>query len=81
MLLLFSIYLFFTEGQLLYSIVLVSAKNISMKLLLFYALIFQPQSIWDLSSLTRNRTCTPSIGRQSLNHWTTRVVPESFFKK
>ena len=57
-----------------------SLPNISVKLLLFYVLIFQPQSIWDLSSLTRNWTCTPSTGRQSINHWTTKVVPESFLK-
>ena len=27
------------------------------------------------SSLTRDQTCTPCIGRQTLNHWTTREVP------
>ena len=31
--------------------------------------------MWDLSSLTRDRTHTPCIGRRSLNHWTTREVP------
>ena len=31
--------------------------------------------MWDLSSLTRDGTCTLCIGRQSLNHWTTREVP------
>ena len=29
----------------------------------------------DFSSWTRGWTCTPFIGRQSLNHWTTREVP------
>ena len=29
----------------------------------------------DLISPTRNQTRTPYIGRQSLNHWTTREVP------
>ena len=29
------------------------------------------RSVWDLSSLTRDRTHIPCIGRQSLNHWTT----------
>ena len=24
--------------------------------------------------MTRNRTCTPCIGRQSVNHWTTKEV-------
>ena len=33
------------------------------------------QGMWDLSSPTRDRTCTPCSGRQSLNHWTTREVP------
>ena len=30
--------------------------------------------MWDLSSLSRDWTCTPCIGRQSLNHWTTGEV-------
>ena len=34
-----------------------------------------PHGMWDLSSLTRNRTCVPCIERQILNHWTTREVP------
>ena len=32
-------------------------------LLLFYVLVFWLQGKWDLSSLTRDRTCTPCIGR------------------
>ena len=36
--------------------------------------------MWDLSSPTGDRTCTPSIGRQSLNHWTTREVPVAVFE-
>ena len=44
-------------------------------LLLFCVLFFWPQGMWDLSSPTRDRTCTPCIGRWSLNHWTTREVP------
>ena len=39
-------------------------------LLLFYVLVFWPGGMWDLSSPTRDRTRTPCIGRQSLNHWT-----------
>ena len=31
--------------------------------------------MWDLSSLTRDRTCTPCAGRRSLNHWPTREDP------
>ena len=31
--------------------------------------------MWDLSSLTRDQTHFPCLGRQILNHWTTRRVP------
>ena len=31
--------------------------------------------VWDLSSLTRDQTHIPCIGRWTLNHWTTRLVP------
>lgn len=34
-------------------------------------------SMWDLTSLTRARTCTPGIARQILNHQATREVPPS----
>ena len=44
-------------------------------LLLFYVLVFWPRGMWGLTSLTRDQTHTPFIGRQSLNHWTTREVP------
>ena len=43
-------------------------------LLLFYVLFFCLNGMWDLSFLTRDRTCTPCIGRQSLNHWITGEV-------
>ena len=36
--------------------------------------------MWDLSSLTRDQTHVPSIGRWILNHWTTRKVPELFLE-
>ena len=35
-------------------------------LLLFYVLVFWLRGMWNLSSLTRDRTHTPCIGRQSL---------------
>ena len=35
---------------------------------------FGLQGIWNLSSLTRNGTHTPCIGRQSLSQWTAREV-------
>ena len=31
------------------------------------------------SLLTRDSTCIPYIGRQSLNHWTAREVPKFVF--
>ena len=45
-------------------------------LLLFYVLVFWLGGMWDLSSPTRDQTRTPCIGRRSLNHWTTKEVPE-----
>ena len=33
-----------------------------------------------LRSLTRDWTCIPCIGRQVLNHWTTREVPLEFLR-
>ena len=37
--------------------------------------------MWDLSSLTRDQTCSPCNGRWSLNHWTIREAPRcTFFK-
>jgi len=35
----------------------------------------RPKYMWDLSSPTKDQTCTPCIGRWSLNHWITREVP------
>ena len=46
-------------------------------IVLFYVLVSWPRSVWDLSSLVRDWTRTPCIGRQSLNHWTTREFPPS----
>ena len=47
-------------------------------LLLFYILVFWPLGMWDLSSPARDWTCSPYIGRWSLNHWTTREVSTPF---
>ena len=38
---------------------------------------FGGQGMWNLSSLTRDGTCTPCSGRQSLNYGTSREVPQS----
>ena len=35
---------------------------------------YLPHGMWDLSSLTRDQTCIPCIGRQIPHHWTTRKV-------
>ena len=40
-------------------------------------LYFWLQSMWDLSSLTRDWTLTPAVVGQSLNHWITREVPRT----
>ena len=45
-------------------------------LFLFSFLVFWPQGMWDLSSLTRDRTHILCIARWILNHWTTREVLE-----
>ena len=44
-------------------------------LLLFHVLFFWPHGMQDLSSLTRYGTCTPCIGRLSLNHLIIKEVP------
>ena len=40
--------------------------------------VAQPCSIWDLSSLTRDQTRVPCLGRWILNPWITREVPTLF---
>ena len=36
--------------------------------------------MWDLSTSTRDGTCTPCIGKQSLNPWTAREIPSVGFE-
>ena len=36
--------------------------------------VFLSASMWELNSLTKDRTCTPGLGRGSVNHWTVREV-------
>ena len=43
---------------------------------LFYVLAFCSRGMWDLGPLTRDQTHTPYIESRSLNHWTTREVPD-----
>ena len=47
--------------------------------LLFYGLVLWPWDMWDLSPTTRDRTHSPCIGRQNLNHWTAREVHHFVF--
>ena len=47
-------------------------------LLLFSLLDFWLWGMWDLNSLSWCQTCTPCIGRQSPNHWTSREVSNNF---
>ena len=43
---------------------------------LFFNFWLHPlHGMWYLGSPTRDGTCAPCIGRQSLNHWTDREVP------
>ncbi|XP_057565576.1 microtubule-associated serine/threonine-protein kinase 3 isoform X3 [Hippopotamus amphibius kiboko] len=39
-----------------------------------FVLVFWPRGMWDLSSPTRDQTCTPCLGRSSLNQKTAREV-------
>ena len=67
-----------TPGWLIFFLPFLSLLNFVAILLLCYVLCFWPKGMWDLSSLTRDQTCTPCAGRQSLNRWTTREAPDSF---
>ena len=65
----------------MWTIFLKSSVDFVTTLLLFHVLFFCPQGMWDHSSLTRDQTCTPCIGRWNLNHWTSReVTPGGLFK-
>ena len=46
---------------------------------IFFFFFFLPLGMWNLNSRTRDRTCNPCIGRQSLNHRTNREVPWKSF--
>ena len=50
-----------------------------MALPVFSILVPWPRGMWDLSSLTRDQTRTPCIGRPSPNHWTSTEVQEYEF--
>ena len=71
---LISFIFFFWDFFLMWTIFKVFTEFVTI-LLLFYVLVFWLWGMWDPSSLTRDRTCTPCTGRQSLTHWFTREVP------
>ena len=48
-------------------------------LLLFHVLVFWPRGKWDLRSPARDWTGTPGIGRQNLNHSSTRKSLSTLF--
>ena len=50
-------------------------KTIDFIIYLFEKVLAVPWDMWDLCSLSWDRSHTLCIGRQSLNHWTTRKVP------
>ena len=45
----------------------------------FFSFFLAPHSMWDITSLTRDWTQASAEEVQSLNHWTTREVPENVF--
>ena len=59
--------------------IFLSLLNLSQRCLCFG--FFGPRGMWDLISPTRDGTHIPCIGRQSLNHWTAREVPTSWYLK
>ena len=50
-------------------------KSIEFVTILLLLYIFWLRGMWNLSTLTRNQTCMPCIGRWSPNLWITRGVP------
>ena len=53
----------------------VFVESVTTLLLLFMFLFWGPWSLWDLSSLTRDQTCAPCVGRLSPHHWTIKQDP------
>ena len=49
--------------------------------LVFFFFLVSLCIVWDLSSLTRDQTPIACVKKCSLNHWTTREIPEVPFKK
>ena len=72
------IYIAFTVMWTIFLKVFTEFITILLLLFMFFEVVFGPRGMWDLGSPTRDRTCTPCTGRQSLNHWTTREVYMAF---
>ena len=62
---------------LLFTVVMTAQCMSLMKFQFFLTFFFlaAPQSLWDLGSLTRDRTQAPEAIAPSPNHWTTRELP------
>ena len=66
----------------MWAICKVFTESATILLLFFMFLVFWLWGMWDLGSPTRDGTFMPWVGRQTLNHWTTREVPtRTFFRK
>ena len=63
----------------MWTIFKVFIEFVTISLLFFVFWVFLARGMWDLSSPTRDWTCTPCIGRRSLSHWTARDVLEGIF--
>ena len=59
----------------IYIVVLICSCLLILKIAVLFFFLAVQCGIWDLSSPTRGQTHIPCIGRQILNHWTTREVP------
>ena len=66
---------------LMWTIFKVFIKFVTILLLLLMFCFFGPEASGILSFLIRDRARTPFIGRQSLNHWTTRKALKLHFKR
>ena len=52
-------------------------RNYFIILIVYFYFLAVPRGMWDLSSPTRDWTCTPSRAEWTLNQWTAREVPHS----
>ena len=68
---------YFTFFKIFFFIWTVFKASIEFVTIFLFFLMFWLWGMWDFSSPTRDRTCTPFIGRWNLNHQTTREVPHT----